>query len=439
MEHETEELRRFREQWKQEVESRLEHDSSTAQAPSTTRATSAVAVTNTAEKGASQRSNHAGTRFSAALDLYTQAVKLEADGNLDAATALYRKAFRIQEDIDKIYYRSNMSTDLRMGDLSRDIDALSLAQRAPVVKAVAKASSRTIQHILAAFPPLEQLVFERDEEIQPFYINRLPDELLIHVLRCFVHAADTRSVERFGAVSRKARVVTLDLSLWRDFVDLIYVPPQLNHPPEILLPFFQFDYRNMYINQPRVRLDGVYIAACHYVRKGHSENAWVNITHLITYYRYLRFLPNGIVLSLLSSDATATPQQIIPHLKLDSPAKGMQVGQWSLELPSDESEKPGVKDDEESEERGPVVIVDGLLDMGTGASSSTTSTTPATPKYSFRMRLGLRSKPTGRWNKLDILRYESIHLSTDEAVPLPLKHERPYWFSKVRSYGSGMG
>ena len=29
------------------------------------------------------------------------------------------------------------------------------------------------------------------------------------------------------------------------------------------------------------------------VRTGHSENAWVNVTPLITYHRYLRFMPNG--------------------------------------------------------------------------------------------------------------------------------------------------
>ena len=175
-------------------------------------------------------------------------------------------------------------------------------------------------------------------------------------------------------------------------------------------------------------------------------------------------MQNGVVLSLLSSDATASPQQIIPQLGLDAPlAKGIQVGQWTLELPAEDGTGVPQKDDEEAQERGPVVIVDGLLEVGLGGTSGANAPS-VTPKYSFRMRLGLRSKPTGRyvsfsstrpyterlpheidlplsrcrWNKLDILRYESVHLSTDEAVPLPLKHERPYWFSKVRSYGSGM-
>ena len=73
----------------------------------------------------------------------------------------------------------------------------------------------------------------------------------------------------------------------------------------------------------------------------------------------------------------------------------MHVGQWTLELPwgdADGEKQSGGQ----GEDDGPVVVVDGLLDVGLGAST-TTSATAMTPKYSFRMRLGLRSKPTGRY------------------------------------------
>lgn len=105
-----------------------------------------------------------------------------------------------------------------------------------------------------------------------------------------------------------------------------------------------------------------------------------------------------MVLSLLSSDATASPQQIIPYLKLDAPlAKGIQVGQWTLELPSDEDVTKPQNDAEDVDDRGPTVIVDGLLDVGLGGAAGTSTAAAVTPKYSFRMRLGLRSKPVGRY------------------------------------------
>ena len=55
-------------------------------------------------------------------------------------------------------------------------------------------------------------------------------------------------------------------------------------------------------------------------------------------------------------------------------------------------------------------------------------------RYTFQMTLELRSRPLGRWNRLDFQEYESVAVSTGEAVALPLKKERPFWFSKVRSY-----
>lgn len=59
-------------------------------------------------------------------------------------------------------------------------------------------------------------------------------------------------------------------------------------------------------------------------------------------------------------------------------------------------------------------------------------------RYGFEMVLHLKSKPTGRWNKLDLGQYTSVKLDTGDVETLPLKHERPFWFSKVKSYGSAL-
>ena len=52
------------------------------------------------------------------------------------------------------------------------------------------------------------------------------------------------------------------------------------------------------------------------------------------------------------------------------------------------------------------------------------------------MVLDLRSRPLGRWNRLDLRAYDSVRVGSGEAVPLALKNERPFWFSKVKSYAS---
>lgn len=55
-------------------------------------------------------------------------------------------------------------------------------------------------------------------------------------------------------------------------------------------------WRSVFINEPRLRLNGTYISSCHYTRSGMSEESvWVNVIHVVEFYRSLRFLPDGKV------------------------------------------------------------------------------------------------------------------------------------------------
>ena len=58
-----------------------------------------------------------------------------------------------------------------------------------------------------------------------------------------------------------------DDAFCRTFVEELYVPPQITYDEEIddLLDDYMNDYRRVYIEHPRIRLDGVYIAVCHYM------------------------------------------------------------------------------------------------------------------------------------------------------------------------------
>jgi hypothetical protein len=66
--------------------------------------------------------------------------------------------------------------------------------------------------ILASFPiPLS---FEPEDEGAPSVLQQLPDELLVHILSYLGASA----IERFALVSRKARMITLDATIWRSFL-----------------------------------------------------------------------------------------------------------------------------------------------------------------------------------------------------------------------------
>ncbi|KAI0358040.1 hypothetical protein OH77DRAFT_1421315 [Trametes cingulata] len=446
---EPEELVRFRQQWLEELRSKKKaapsQDASTSSAAAPPASPEATAPPHSppAHHHTQRRLSHArpssppsarrpsavapapiGPALQRAIEIYRNAVYHEQRSELDEALRLYRTAFRLHSNVDRAYHMVEEEM-LRKATASSDaagppkahhrktssgadaVDALVQGMqnvdlssgRVPVAHALGEGFvTGTLANLVSSWPP--NLSFEAEDPQQGVPIRNIPDELLMIVLRMLDHTA----LERFARVNRKARVVTLDASIWRPMVHRVLKPPQIPEEEELetLVLKYMTDYRRIYIEHPRVRFDGVYIAVCHYIRNGIGETAWVNPSHLITYYRYLRFLPDGQVLSLLANEELS-PQQVIPLLKPTLRTKGFFIGNWYLE--------------------GTEVHIEDLVEPG-GSDM----------RYSFQMILDLRSRPLGRWNRLDFREYDSVHIGSGEATPLALKNERPFWFSKVRSY-----
>lgn len=360
----------------------------------------------------SNSESHNSPTLTRAVGIYRSAVQHEQEGRLDEALKLYSQAFRLEHNVDRAYFwEEQRSQQLAIpsspaGDLVNATftgkSKANAVQGTTIIKAETKdkyCASGALGKLIANFPA--ELAFTPEDEREGVALNVIPDELLLNVL-C---SLDTTAIERFAAVCRKARVLSLDSSIWRDFVYMAYKPPQIPDADSVnaIVKRFNADYRQTYIAQPRLRLDGVYIAVCHYVRRGVSDYAWANSTHLITYHRYLRFFADGTVLSLLANEEH-TPQNVIPVLKPSLRMKGFTVGNWQLD--------------------GSIVRISDLHSPHHYPSS----------RYNFQMSLALQSKPLGRWNRLEILSYESVNVEKGEVVPFVLKHERPFWFSRVKSY-----
>ncbi|KAI1793519.1 hypothetical protein LXA43DRAFT_971860 [Ganoderma leucocontextum] len=445
----SEELARFRWQWLEEVRSKQKaHASQDGAVTSVSQVAEAATHSpphsppahRTTHRRASHHDDplvvnkhgtaHAPTaQFSPALqravEVYQKAVQHEQKSELDDALRLYRTAFRLDSNVDRAYHliedelhrkAAASSADQKQthkktpsGTVTAAVDGLLQElqdlELGPSHIPVAHARGEgfvtgTLASLVSSWPP--ELTFEQENEEEGVPVQMLPEELLMIILRLLDHTA----LERFGKVNRKARVITLDASIWRPMVQAMYQPPQISDEDELeaLVVKYMTDYRRVYIEHPRVRYDGIYIAVCHYIRNGVGENAWVNYSHLITYYRYLRFYPDGKVLSLLANEELA-PSQVIPLLKPTLRMKGFFIGTWYLD--------------------GTELHIDDLLTKEPAAAEM---------RYSFQMVLDLRSRPVGRWNRLEFRGYDSVHIASGEATPLALKNERPFWFSKVRSY-----
>jgi F-box protein 9 len=201
-------------------------------------------------------------------------------------------------------------------------------------------------------------------------------------------------------------------------------PPSSETITQSLVPSPYPTYRTLFHRRPRIRFNGCYISTVNYQRSGAASTlslTWNSPIHIVTYYRYLRFLRDGTCISLLT---TSEPADVVPYLYVEhihkshgslpsAPMKDALLGRWRLTGP----EMPGAED---GEKEGALVI----------------ETAGATPKYFNKMILNLSS--AGRQaknNKLTWQGYWSYNRLTDDWGEFGLKNDRAFYWSRVKSYG----
>lgn len=182
----------------------------------------------------------------------------------------------------------------------------------------------------------------------------------------------------------------------------------------------------MFRHRPRVRFNGCYISTVNYMRAGHgSANhiTWNSPVHIVTYYRYLRFFRDGTAASLLT---TSEPAEVVPHLT--RAAVDMHRAGAGIHLPSAVVKKTL---------RGRWRL-GSTFGEGEGEGDLVIETEGAGERYVYRMDLALRSAgKAARNNKLAWRGFYSYNKLTDDWGEFLRRNERPFLFSRVRSYGVG--
>ena len=131
--------------------------------------------------------------------------------------------------------------------------------------------------------------------------------MLIYIFRWVVSAElDVRSLEQCARVCRGFHICARDPQLWKMICFKTWSAQTGN-------PSAHVNWRHMFINRPHVvfngrekleiqRLDrlivlGVYISRASYIRQGEqSLDTFYSPWHLVEYYRYIRFFPDGLFL-----------------------------------------------------------------------------------------------------------------------------------------------
>lgn len=126
----------------------------------------------------------------------------------------------------------------------------------------------------------------------------LPDEMLLHI---FKHLSVT-NLAIAQCVCHQWRYVGASPSLWRNAcMDAFFKD---NKPADLdfaaVLKPYRGSWKRMFIEKPHLRFDGIYVSRNTYIKTGVAEWRVYNPVHLVCYFRYIRFLPNGTYLFLHS-------------------------------------------------------------------------------------------------------------------------------------------
>lgn len=312
-------------------------------------------------------------------------------------------------------------------------------------------------------------------------IASLPEEILIHVLHD-VAMADIGDFVRLSRVCKRfAWLVGTEDSLWRSicldskfgFTSMhyefqngvnwgpIFEARQLldDDPDEIarrreeaayattialLNTVYRSSWQIMFRQRPRIRFNGCYISTVNYIRPGQQVNSitWNSPVHIVTYYRYVRMFRDGTAITLCTVEE---PSHVVHHMTKDNlaqhkggamahlPSSFMQhalKARWRLSSPADQVVSDEEKrDDQESKHPNPNLADsegDVFIEYDSGGN------------YLYRMELSMRTAgKAARNNKLSWRGFYSYNKSSEVWDENGLKNEKPFFFSRVKSYGFG--
>ncbi|KAI2616043.1 hypothetical protein GGR54DRAFT_610934 [Hypoxylon sp. NC1633] len=409
-----------------------------------------------------------------ALDFYEEAVEKETTGKLGDSLQLYRKAFRMDDNVDQAYRNKYFPGRWNKGaQVNRSNAAVTVPNTAhhslegPTLSLPDLIASFSDLRIKGAPPECEGVA------PPPCPVARLPDEILVNILRD-VAIADVGDFVRLAQVCKRlAFLVVTEDQIWRRIClgsefgfggmhyhwqrgieweplsavelddDVLTVDEQeRKHQEEsrantnvLLHSLFSSSWQKMFRRRPRVRFNGCYISTVNYIRAGQAsahQITWNSPVHIVTYYRYLRLFRDGTAISLLTTDE---PTHVVHHLTKENVAlhQGSTTGahlpsavmssalrgRWRLSSAADHSPDAGLADMESDL----YVETEGVVG----------------PKYMYRMELTFRStgKAAARNNKLAWKGFWSYNKLTDDWAEFALKNDKPFFFSRVKSYGVG--
>lgn len=342
-----------------------------------------------------------------ARELFLKAVEEEQNGAVYEAIKYYRMAMQLVPDIEfKINYSRSPDPD-NTEDKERDgeiADLLTYFQQ-----------QLTLQD-------MSLKICEPEVETTQVHISALPTEVLMYIFRWVVSSElDLRALEQLSLVCRGFYICARDPEIWRSACLRVW-----GRGCTKMIPFSS--WREMFLERPRVRFDGVYISKTTYIRQGEeSLDGFYRAWHQVDYYRYLRFFSDGQVMMLTTPE---DPLTIVPRLRSRNPrGDSVMFGHFRLSQDTDNQTKVFLVVSKKKEEKVAEYQKNKFYRRSPGSDSD----------HSFHVGLQLSSGGCQRFSKL-VWIHHSCHItyrSTGETVVTAFNMDKTYtplFFARVKSY-----
>ncbi|KAI9370893.1 hypothetical protein BJX61DRAFT_544203 [Aspergillus egyptiacus] len=277
-----------------------------------------------------------------ALEHFERAVEKEAEGNLGDSLQHYRKAYRLDAAVDKAYRNKHFAgawkkkaPHTQSASLDEAAKAATTGEGPTLVPTPELIASFASCPIIPAGPLIE------GDTPPPCPIAHVPSEVIVEILQ-HVALSDPAAFSRVALVCKRfAYHFAHEQHIWKrlcqgdkfGFKSMHYsfacdvhgnsehsLIPQSKYTPfptdiPVQLPSPLSSWSEVFHTFPRIRFTGIYISTINYTRAGaasaYSNASWNSPIHIVTYYRYLRFYPDGSVIYLLT---TVEPVDVVPHI-----------------------------------------------------------------------------------------------------------------------------
>ncbi|XP_054268846.1 F-box only protein 9 [Macrosteles quadrilineatus] len=305
------ELDDFRAKWKKELES----------APVSRNATAPTTPVKEFPESREENEEEKARR------LFLKGIENEQKGKLYEAIQFYRRAVQLIPDIEFKIYESTKnqrpSAEPTQHEVDEDAEDRTPGEEEEEEEEFDPSQTDLVSHLQRVMAR-SYCICQPKQPQMTTHISALPVEIILYILRWVVSSdLDLRSLEMCSQVSRGFYVCSRDSEIWRLACVRVW---GINCGG---LSSYK-TWREMFISRPRLLYNGCYISKTTYIRSGENsfQDQFYRPWHLVQYYRYIRFFPEGLVLMLTTAEEPMSCLSLLKARQARHPA--VMIGHYRL-------------------------------------------------------------------------------------------------------------